>query len=165
MNLKLSIYHWLFLLPFIVLYNNCGGFKKIDTQKVLGSSTCQISAKVSLKLAQFSINECDKLSDIVCEKRLFNPEVLSGDYLVKECISSSTLGEHCFDLMVRQYDTSQADGEPEEFALGGSYNYQEINCYNKKWTHNNVAIFTSSAQSSVAAVEQLYKKCIEGGNL
>ena len=162
MKTYFKAYHLLLLLPVLVLYGNCGSYEG-STGDTLGSQSCMNSAQHSRKLLNFDAEtDCENAELISCDSRRFSPDTRNLEFEQDICDRSESFGDHCLTVKFRHYDTSSAEGAGEDFEPGGEYNYQEFNCYMKKYTHNDQAIFQSSAPTLRESLDQLYANCLKG---
>lgn len=147
-----------------MLYTNCDGYK--SSSETLRSLACTNSASHSLKLLLFDAeSDCHNHELIQCDQRIFSPEVDTGTMESQSCIQHSELGEVCLNLTERSFNTAGASDDDSEYLAGGPYNYQEFNCYYKKFSHNQSPIFSSSEDSLEKSIDKLYTNCKAGGNL
>lgn len=162
MFLKLNYLHWLLILPVLILYVNCDGYKPADSRDI-NSQTCHNSAKHSLKLQNFDASkDCSHWDDVVCEKRSFRPDLPTKISLADECLNTEVWGDICIEITYRDYDTSGASLDSSLYEPGASYNYQEYNCYFASFKHHGEAIFNSSHELLNESLNSLYKSCVEG---
>jgi hypothetical protein len=153
-------------LGLLLFFNNCdGGFEARSDSALSSSSSCKLSTNTTLMVMNFNPNtDCNIASDISCEVRSFLPNVHNDQAQSEACLNTSEYGEVCLDLSTTTYDTSAADGTAEDFLPGGTYNYTEYNCYNKKFLHDNQPIFQSSESSLAEALTRLHIACKSGGD-
>ncbi len=161
---KLALVIW--VVPALVLYNNCDGFSIQSESSLSLGRTCEPPVQESLKVMNFSQDEdCQVFADISCDARVFSPNTQDGEDTLSLCFESQAFGARCLDVKHLFFDTSRALGEPEDFAPGGAYNYAEFNCYNRRLLHQDRAIFHSSADTLEKAIDALYAKCHRGVEL
>lgn len=163
MEKKSKFLLFLGILPVVLVYNNCGGYQKNESGKTNTSTTCKVGPSAVLKLQGFNAaTDCQGLIDIRCEARIFNPEIADGILEKEECLEDDP--SSCLTVTHRSYNTAAAGGEVGDYLPGGSYNYQEYNCYDPKFNHNGHPIIQSSASSLNEAVEKLQNHCLALGD-
>lgn len=160
-----NFYHYLMIIPALILYSNCDGYK--STEDSAGSlSSCTNTASLSLKLLKFDADaDCNNTSLVQCDRRVFSPSQDNDQDQAEECLSDSPFGAVCIRLNEHFFNTSQASGETVDFEPGGSYNYQEYNCYMKRYSHNQKPIFQSSEPTLNGSLVALKEQCLQGGEL
>ena len=162
MNYSIKPSHLIFAGIAMVFYMNCSDYKK--TEDSLGSQSCPAGKLNALEELNFiAENDCMDPSLIQCEQRVFSPNIENSQFNVEQCIDHVSLGTVCTEVTLRNYDTSSAQGSREDFAEGGPYNYQEVNCYYKKFTYNDRAIFSASSASLQESLSTLHQLCMNGG--
>ena len=157
-----NFFHLILLIPVLVLYTNCDGYKSSD--ETLGSlGSCANSASLSLKLLKFDPEtDCLDKDLISCDVRSFSPENSNQSNNEERCLNHPTYGEVCINLTIRNYNTTGASRDPAEYAPGAAYNYDEVNCHLQKFSHQDVAIFSSSEDNLENSLSALYERCTKG---
>lgn len=159
-----NFYHYFLIVPLLLLYGNCDGYKSTTGTNQSSLSNCTNSASLSLKLLKFNPqNDCDQLSLVQCEKRIFGPEQENGEQDLESCLQNSAYGDVCLNLVERSYNTNGASDLAEDYLVGAQYNYEEVNCYMDRFSHDQKPIFKSSEPTLVASLASLHEQCIQGG--
>jgi hypothetical protein len=161
-----GVSRFMILLPLIFLYNNCqGGFRSNPgTGTFANNSQCKLGPKTTLKLMNFQTSKhCTDLSSIICESRVFKPNINSGLDKSMLCAQSGPLGGHCLEVQVRNFNTSSAEGSKEDFEVGGAYNYEEFNCYYSSFKSEGQALINSTGASLEEALGELHSTCYQMG--
>lgn len=161
--IKLTYWTFLLLLPALVLYTSCDGYRS-NTIKI-SSQSCSNSAQLSLKLLKFDPNiDCDQTQKLVCEHRNFRPEIVDQVYQTEECLATSEFGELCLSVTNLDFNTESASDDPTQFEEGAAYNYEEYNCYYQGLSHNEKPIFSSTDSTLHGSLNRLYSACRQGGD-
>ena len=156
--------HFLLIIPaLLLLYTNCDSFKSSESSQA-SLNNCKPTASLALKAMAFDPQtDCNNTELIHCERRHFRPDVISGEQTGEDCLSDTPYGNLCVSVVDRNYNTSGAEGEPQEFEEGGSYNYSEVNCYMVRFSQSGIPIFQSSTDSLESSLIALHKQCEQGG--
>ncbi len=159
-----NFYHFIMIVPILLLYSNCDGYKSTDST-LSSLSNCANSASLSLKLLKFDAStDCNDLKLIHCERRVFSPNEDHGENTLESCLESSPYGAICLNITERTYNTTGASSDATEYEPGAAYNYSEVNCYLGRFSHNNKPIFRSSTENLQSSLLALHKQCEEGGS-
>lgn len=153
------------LIPMVLAFQNCGkGFSAADLKKT-SSSQCKAQMKSEALKQKWTNSDfrCDDFASYSCERRVFSPDVQDMSHNLTECLPGDTI---CVDVEVRQFNTSVARGPASnsaDFAPGGSYNHEEVNCHHR-WLYNGIALFegsSSTMEESLSAAMSACEKALE----
>ncbi len=158
-----NFYHYLMIIPALVLYTNCDGYQS-TSQDLNSLSSCTHSASLSLKLLNFDAElDCENVDLIKCERRSFHPNLQTDTTVREECVENAPQGSICLTLTERSYNTGGASDNPADYAPGAAYNFEEVNCYLSRFSHDQKPIFQSSTGNLKQSLIALHKSCLGGG--
>jgi hypothetical protein len=162
LNKRLLFIWWFLGTGLIVSFQNCGS-KGFQSQQMSSELSAQCQAAIKKAAPDFSISpselNCGDFNRYACERRIFSPDLADMTHSLKECLPGDRI---CVDVDVRQFNTSGArragSQDESEFAPGGEYNRQEVNCYHRM-VYRGVTLFEGHADSMEEALAQAMAAC------
>lgn len=141
-------------------FSNCGKYEVLDSVANLSSQTC--TAKMRAKMVvDFPEALCEDISNFECERRVFRPGIEPGQSKEVECFSIGRKSDVCVTVAENRFDTEAAreGSEPSDFEVGGEYNREETQCWNKRVQKNLISVIQSEAETVTAALSSAIEHC------
>lgn len=141
----------------IFCFENCSQFE-MSTQAIKNfSSSCMAKARAQTKTF-IAPALCDDLANYSCERRIFRPGIAASDTTKLECDANDV----CVRTRTLSFDTSVArsGASAEQFADGGDYNREDIECIHDAKT-NDISLIQATGESVFSALALTIEKCRE----
>jgi hypothetical protein len=92
---------------------------------------------------------------------VFSPNVESNESIRSECGLTDAAGELCVSVITHTFNTAGArePANDKEFAAGGEYNREEIQCANSRLTQSGVSVIQAEGSSAFEALSLAIDKC------
>lgn len=122
----------------------------------------------ALALSGEALALCTAEENIGCDLRVYGPKAGKGQAMHRQCttLSRGNTSQTCVNLVKWQFNTSALQGseDPQHFQPGGSLNYQEYVCYNRKLQKDHKTLIQSRGASFDKAIAELVALCAQVGS-